>query len=218
MTFMAFIGAAAFMARFFIAAFLFMTLQQVQQLGPLQVHPCSPQHGQEAEHEALQVFAFFIAAFFFMTFIAFIAFMARFMAAFAFMTLQQVQQLGPLQVHPCSPQHGQEAEHEALQVFAFFIAAFFFMTFIAFIGAEAFMARFMAAFFFMTFITFIGAAAFMARFMAAFFFMTLQQVQQLGPLQVHPFLPQHLQEAEHPDSQNLAIAMWNGCAEDLELR
>merc|ERR1719428_1555216 len=101
------------------------------------------------------------------------------------------------------------AASEAAAFMARFMAAFFFMTFMAFIGAAAFMARFIAAFFFMTFMAFIGAAAFMARFMAAFFFMTLQHVQQLGPLQVHPFLPQHLQEAEHEGAQDLAILMWN---------
>merc|ERR1719316_2249678 len=89
------------------------------------------------------------------------------------------------------------------------MAAYFLMAFMAFMGAAAFMARFMAAFFFMTFMAFIGAAAFMARFMAAFFFMTLQHVQQLGPLQVHPVLPQHLQEAEHEAEQELDTMMWN---------
>ena len=72
MTFIAFIAAAAFMARF-MAAFFFMTLQHVQQLGPPQVHPSLPQHGQDAEHVDLQAF----------------------IAAFFFMTLQHVQQLGP---------------------------------------------------------------------------------------------------------------------------
>merc|ERR1719163_168555 len=87
----------------------------------------------------------FIAAFFFITFLAGAAFMARrFMAAIFFM-----------------------AFGAAAFIARRFMAAIFFMAF----GAAAFMAqRFIAAIFFMA----LGAAAFMARrFIAAIFFMTL---------------------------------------------